>query len=151
MKIKITKFEKNEVLGLIQLISFYRSTGKRSDSLSLKFGELRELWPWQSKYPDLPPYTSPFMSEPSLRWCLHWVFWRILIVKAYNSLNSGLIFKILVPKHISFPRPFIFICWTTMWHVPTWPETCPKVDPWKMKIRKVEKKELSKFRLANFR
>ena len=27
-------------------------------------------------------YTSPFRSEPTLRWCLHWVFWKILIVKA---------------------------------------------------------------------
>ena len=43
MKIKITKFEKNEVLGLIQLISFYRSTGKCSDGLSLKFGVCQTL------------------------------------------------------------------------------------------------------------
>ena len=43
MKIKITKFEKNEVLGLIQLISFYRSTRKCSDGLSLKFGVCQTL------------------------------------------------------------------------------------------------------------
>ena len=27
----------------------------------------------------------------------------------HNSLNFGLIFKIFVPQHISFPRPFFFI------------------------------------------
>ena len=56
----------------------------------------------------------------------------------FNSLNFSPIFKILVPKHIYFPRPFFFIFWSTTWHVPTWPETCPKVRPWK-KIKKIKK------------
>ena len=25
--------------------------------------------------------TSPFRSQLDLRWCLHWIFWKILIVK----------------------------------------------------------------------
>ena len=29
--------------------------------------------------------------------------------QGHNSLNFGPIFKILVPQHISFPRPFFFI------------------------------------------
>ena len=29
--------------------------------------------------------------------------------RGHNSLNFDLIFKILVPKHIYFPRPFFFI------------------------------------------
>ena len=40
---KMKKFEKNELLGLIQLISFYRSTGKCIDCLSLKFGVCQTL------------------------------------------------------------------------------------------------------------
>ena len=43
MILKIEKFEKNELLGLIQLISFYRSTGKCIDCLSLKFGVCQTL------------------------------------------------------------------------------------------------------------
>ena len=35
------------------------------------------------------------------------------------SFKFGPIFKILVPKHISFPRPFFFILWSATWHVPT--------------------------------
>ena len=27
-------------------------------------------------------YTSPFRSKSDQRWCLHWVFWKILIVMA---------------------------------------------------------------------
>ena len=62
--------------------------------------------------------------------------------QGHNSLNSGLILKILVPKHISFPRPFFFILWSITWHVAMWPKTCPKVGPWKMKITKVKKTAL---------
>ena len=34
--------------------------------------------------------------------------------QGHNSLNFGLIFKILVPRHSSFPRPFFFI-WRSLW------------------------------------
>ena len=47
-------------------------------------------------------------------------------LNVYNSLN------------VSFPKPFIFICWPTMWHVLTLPETCLKVGPWKIKITKIK-------------
>ena len=68
----------------------------------------------------------------------------------HNYLNFVLIFKIVVSKHISFPRPSILIYSTSTWHVPTWPETCPKDSPWKMKITKVEKNELSRCMCADF-
>ena len=110
----------------------------------LKIGlKLRELLPWQSTYPELPveititlhipiQFTKPeMMSAFSIL--------ENFDCQGHNSLNLGLVFK---PKHISFPRPFFYICWTTTWHVPTWPETCLKFCPSKMKITKVEKNGL---------
>ena len=78
--------------------------------------------------------------------CFSWTMDHALSIlesfdcQGHNSLNFGPIFKILVPKHISFPRPFFFIYCTSTWHVPTWPETCPKMGPWKTKITKIKKK-----------
>ena len=59
--------------------------------------------------------------------------------QGHNSLNSGPILKILVPKHISFPRPSILICWTSTWHVPTWQKRVLKIVNEKWKSQKLKK------------
>ena len=60
--------------------------------------------------------------------------------QGHNSLNFYPIFKILVPKHMSVPRAFIFILWVTTSHVPTCPKTWPKACPSNKKITKIEKR-----------
>ena len=59
--------------------------------------------------------------------------------QGHNSLNFDQIFKIFVPKHISFPRPFIFIYWTTMWHVPRGQKRVLKIVNEKWKSQKLKK------------
>ena len=59
--------------------------------------------------------------------------------QGHNSLNFGPIFKILVPQHISFPRPFFFIYWTSTWHMPRGQKRVLKVLHEKQKSLKLKK------------
>ena len=68
--------------------------------------------------------------------------WGILLnihCQGHNSLNSGPILKILVPKHISFPRPSILICWTSTWHVSRGQKRVLKIVNEKWKSQKLKK------------
>ena len=98
--------------------------------------KLRELWPWpwQSK----SPLHIPIQELIRLKMLSALSILEDFDCLGHNSLNVGPILKILVPTPISFPRPFFSIYWSTTWHVPMWPETCPKVGPCKLKVEKVE-------------
>ena len=91
----------------------------------LKIGpKLRELWLWQSKYP-----------EPRIEVTISGLIYSLWLVtsmrgsgyfdcQSHNSLNFGPIFKILVAKHISVPRPFI---WCAELPCGTWPRAQKRV------------------------
>ena len=88
-------------------------------------------------------------------WIMHWVIWKILIVRAVTPsilirLSKFLCWNILAFQDLSFsfidqPRGNAM-----SWHVPTWPEMCPKVGPWKTKITKIKKNPTSRARSSCF-
>jgi hypothetical protein len=77
--------------------------------------------------------------------CFSWTMDHALSIlesfdcQGHNSLNFGPIFKILVPKHISFPRPFFFIYCTSTWHVPRGQKRVLKWVHEKQKSQKLKK------------
>ena len=84
---------------------------------------LRELWSWQSKFSKI--FNADIISGLVDSWivmCNSAMVILIIDCQGQNSINFGLIFKNFVPKHISFSTPFLFIFWSTMWHVPMWLE-----------------------------
>ena len=91
----------------------------------LKIGpKMRELWPWQSKYTDPRiKVTSPSLIS-SLGLVTSMRGSGYLDCQGHNSLIFGLIFKILVAKHISGPRPFI---WCAEHPRGTWPRASKRV------------------------
>ena len=75
----------------------------------LKIGpKMMELWHWQSKYPDprIKVTSSSLISSLGLVTSMRGSGY--FDCQGHNSLNFGPIFKILVAKHISVPRPFIW-------------------------------------------
>ncbi len=102
-----------------------------------------DRWYFKKKTAGMGPGSRIFLNVCDF--CFSWILDHALSIfenfdcQGNNSLNFGPIFTILVPKHISFPRPFLFIYCTSTWHVLTWPETCPKVGPWKTKSQKLKK------------
>ena len=88
----------------------------------LKIGQkLRELWLWQSKYPEPRIEVT---SHKSLEMVTSMRGSGYFDWQGHNSLNFGPIFKILVAKHISGPRPFI---WCAEHPRGTWPRASKRV------------------------
>ena len=86
--------------------------------------ELRELWLWQSKYPE-PRIEVTISGLISSLWLVTLMRGSgYLDCQSHNSLNFGPIFKILVAKHISVPRPFI---WCAEHPRGTWPRASKRV------------------------
>ena len=86
--------------------------------------KLRELWLWQSKYPEPRIEVTSHKEDIRPEMVTSMRGSGYLDCQSHNSLNFGPIFKILVAKHISGPRPFI---WCAEHPRGTWPRASKRV------------------------
>ena len=91
----------------------------------LKIGpKLRELWLWQSKYPEPCIEVTSHKEDIRPEMVTSMRGSGYLDCQSHNSLNFGPIFKILVAKRISVPRPLI---WCAELPCGTWPRAQKRV------------------------